>query len=749
MGFGHTSVTPGTRTGVSVAMVRTTALLCSLAVLGVARTAAAIPYETFIDVDDEADLQDLLTAQDITQDTYDELLDLLQNGVDLNTADRAQLYALPNLTYEDVDKIIAFRDASHGVIKDPAALVTAGALAKEKLLALAAFLALGGEADRPLDLHGRVTARTRWTAHDPYAPPLALQGRFTTLKHLTFGFAAVLSRLEVGDPIYDPNRNALLVDPRGTKVRLPKLYAKWEDDKWSAVVGSFRAGFGQRLVFDDTVHYTANGLYSDDQLTYSDDLSGDCHESAGERDASPCSGAAGARYVTPDWGYREGLLGIGVGAKHLELGDGWLQAYAWASANKRSIYQYELYRPSAACPDPHDDSNPACGAPDVFVTPDGGRLDPAYKLAFSTLPNVVLEKVIGGNVAYFADRRSSIGATVYGATESDLVAGVDLDVQEWSRFLTGRTFGAAGLNASLGRGAWDVFAEAAYSYDKLPGGGILEPGGGPAAIVRLTRTQKREELEIVARYYGTDYANPFARPIAQPDELDGQRARDELGLRVRYYRGGRPVAIRASVDVWVPPSTLQDGAEAQPKLDTYARADWRTSAKLELGLWLRYQDKDLGRGGHDQCFEVTSETLPTGAPVPCAGRQLTTIARAELKPRSDLTLTALLEHQLLDDDALDPTAFRQDVSAWGVALWRPSTDVRLRARLRYLNTAIEKASYLETSLSGLLDAAVTVRKHDLIRARVETKWWLDDRSSTALREPNPELQLWLTYEARI
>lgn len=730
--------------------MRTQALLCGLIVLGLARTASAIPYETFIDVEDEADLQDLLSAQDISQDTFDELIDLLQNGVDLNTADRAQLYALPNLTYEDVDKIIAFRDAAHGLIADPAALVGAGALSREKLLALAAFLALGGEADRPLDLHGRVTARTRYTIHDPYAPPFALQGRFTTLKHLTFGFAAVLSRLEVGDPVWDPNRQALLVEPRGYHVRLPKLYAKWEDDRVTAVVGSFRAGFGQRLVFDNTNHYTANGLYADDQIFYSDELTGDCHESAGERAASPCTGAAGARYVTPDWGYREGLFGVGVGAKHLELGTGWLQAYAWASANRRSIYQYELYVPSAACPDPHDDSDPACAAPDVFVTPDGNRLDPAYKASFSSLPAAFLEKVVGGNVAYFADRRNSVGATIYAATESDLVAGVDLDFQEWSHFLTGRTFGAAGLNASFGRGAYDVFAEAAYSYDKLPeSGGLLSPGGGPAAIVRLTRTEKREELEATLRYYATDYANPFARPISQGDELDGQRARDELGARIRYYRGGRPLAFRASLDVWVPPSTLQAGQSAQPKLDGYVRGDWRTGPRLTLGLWLRYQDKDLSRGGHDQCFEVVSETLPTGAPVPCGGRQLSTIARAELRVDKSLTLTGLLEHQLLDDDALDPTRFRQDVQAWAVAVWRPASDVRVRARARYLNTAIEKADYLEESLSGLLDASLTLRKHDLVRAKLETKWWLDDRSSTALREPNPELQLWLTYEARL
>ncbi|MGE3544066.1 MAG: hypothetical protein AB7L28_09040, partial [Kofleriaceae bacterium] len=89
-------------------------LLAAIAVILTSRIAAAIPYETFIDIEDQADLEDLLVAGDIDDETYEELLDLLGTGVDLNTADRAELYALPNLTYEDVDKIIAFRTAQNG-----------------------------------------------------------------------------------------------------------------------------------------------------------------------------------------------------------------------------------------------------------------------------------------------------------------------------------------------------------------------------------------------------------------------------------------------------------------------------------------------------------------------------------------------------------------------------------------------------------------------------------------------------------
>src|SRR5262245_264258 len=81
---------------VSVAPVRAAFHGLLVAAL-LARSAAATPYETFIDIADQADLDDLLAAGDITSDTYNELLDLLELGVDLSAADRAQLYALPNL----------------------------------------------------------------------------------------------------------------------------------------------------------------------------------------------------------------------------------------------------------------------------------------------------------------------------------------------------------------------------------------------------------------------------------------------------------------------------------------------------------------------------------------------------------------------------------------------------------------------------------------------------------------------------
>ncbi len=729
--------------------VRRAILASCLAVVLSARPAAAIPYETFIDVSDQADLEDLLASNDIRQETYDELLDLLGRGVNLNTADRGELYALPNLTYDDVDKIIQFRTLNKGVIRDPADLVAAGALSQEKLLAIAAFIVFDAPGDDKLALRGWVRAMTRFTHTDRIAPPVMLRSRVNAMKHLEAGIAITETRLRIGDPVYDPNRDALIAEKAGVQVHVPKAFVKWENDELVAIAGSYRAGFAQRLVFDNSSNYNPNGLYIDDDLFYAADLERDCRESAGELTDSPCTGAAASRYVTPDFSWRNGLLGVGIGAKRLQLGTaGWLQGFAWASMSRRNIYQYELVN-RGTCDDPHDDDADGCAAPTVYVRPEGDLLEPTTQFSFTTLPNVFSERLVGANIAYFADRRNSVGATVYGANEANLVEGIDLDFQEWSRYPYGRTFGAAGANFSLGRDWLDVFGEAAISYDKsTPNTPPASGGGGPAAVLRITATRPKEELETVFRYYSTDFANPYARPISQSDEFDGQRSRDEAGVRLRYLNNQKLLTLRALVDVWVPPSTLE-ADNAQPKLDTYVRADVRTSQEIRAGLWVRYQDKDLTRGGHDQCFEVSTETSETGEPVPCGGRQLTTTARVRYMPNRKASLTLQLDHQLLDDDSASMTAFRQDLAAWVIGLYHPSPDLRIRARVRFLDEAIADNTYLERSIAAVGEVAQKVRERDEIRIRVDSKFWIDDRDSTMLRRPNPELQFWLSYEAKL
>lgn len=123
----------------SLGLVSVVSVVAALLASAGPSVAHATPYEVFIDVGSEDDLYDLVATQQISDETFEILRTLLARGVDLDRATREELYSLPNLTYDDVDAILAFRKAQ-GYVGDPAGLVAAGALTDGKLLSIAAFL---------------------------------------------------------------------------------------------------------------------------------------------------------------------------------------------------------------------------------------------------------------------------------------------------------------------------------------------------------------------------------------------------------------------------------------------------------------------------------------------------------------------------------------------------------------------------------------------------------------------------------
>lgn len=729
-----------------------------VAVLALAAPAAANPYEAFIDVESEEDLQDLLATQQITDETYDTLIDLFQRGVDLNTANRDELYSLPNLTYDDVDAILSYRK-EQGFIRDPADLVATGALTDDKLLAIAAFLLVRDPFAGAHAIHGFVQAQTAFTPGDDLIAPLGLRARFLYGRHVTAGVAATMTRLRAGDVVYDPNRDAMIAEAPGVQAHLPKFYAMYDTDTFSAIAGTYRIGFGQRLTFDDSSDYTPNGIYRDDQLFHASGLSRECNETTGELGAgnSPCSDDF--HYVTPDFKWREALMGVAAGAKHIPIGEGFLQLYGFGSFAPRSIYQYELVDRSR-CSDPRDDDDPACAAPDVFIRPSSGDpLQPAPALSYATLPDMYGEAVVGGNATLFLTRRNYLGVTAYGATESwfvdDGAEGTSdqfaLDFQEWSSRPGGGSFGAIGVNTSVSKGNYDLGAEVTQSFDSMKGtDGPVDGGGGPAAVVRGTyTTPKKREVELSVRYFSEDFVNPYGRPIAAGDEFEGQRARNELGFRSRYTGRHGQLGLRAGLDVW---RTLADdprtaAPEDVPKADVYVRADVQPSKALRWGLWIDYQDKDLTAGGRGQCYDQTFEFDELDEPVDCKGLQLSTTGRVRYQVDRDLAVQGQITHQLIDSKDY-PDGFRQDLSAWASASYKLTKQVSLRGRVRYLSEDVQNGDKLEESVWTYADATIKLRRKDRLRVRLDYFQYLDDRDRTLLRTPRPEVWAWAMYEAK-
>lgn len=171
-------------------------------------TASAVQYETFIEVSTEQDLYDLLATEQISESSFNALLLLYQTRVELNRADRQQLYLLPNLDYRHVDRFLAYR-AEVGTIHELDDLVAAGVLEADLVKTLRPFVIV-----RPLDVfEPRSTAflrvQSRWSGrYDRIPPASAVQARIKALRNLDVGVSATLTRNGLRRVRWDVERSA-------------------------------------------------------------------------------------------------------------------------------------------------------------------------------------------------------------------------------------------------------------------------------------------------------------------------------------------------------------------------------------------------------------------------------------------------------------------------------------------------------------------------------------------------------------
>lgn len=681
------------------------ACLSAAAVATAPSAASAVQYEVFVDVEIEDDLYDLLVTDQISSRSFDALLELHQTRVDLNRAGRQRLYLLPNIDYKHVDRILSYRKAA-GTIHELGDLIAAGVLDAQLARALSAFVIIQSHRGPKSGVSGFVRTEARWTGRYDRLPPAAvLQSRVKALRNLDAGVAAALTRNRLGRPHWDASRHALSVGPERTRFELPKLYVEWEDESWEVIAGTYRIGFGQRLTFDVTDQVTPNGFFGDYEIRRGSELRLGCRRGAGELLESPCPSAAIAR-VTPDHAWTSRLAGVAAGMKRHSMGPGWLQSYGWGSFQVHPMLQSEVVV-AGVCRDPRRDEESACQAPDVFVlesTPGAA----APSATFATLPAMYGEGLAGINATYFWNARAHLGATSYGAFPKWLVRGVELGFQESARKPFGGPFGAVGIDAAYGFGKQDLFVEVTRSFDSQP-----EGGGGFGMVARSVTTFEIAELEISARHYGTRYANPYARPISQPDELDGLRARDESGLRVRSTLGvARRVSLRLLVDGW---RELSSGALA---CSMFARADLKISPSVRWAAWA-----EVRLGGTPRLF-AASQLAYEGV--------------------RRVAISAQFQHRSLLD-APGPRRVQHDVAAIFNVTGRPVDLLRLRVRIRYDFEDVFDNQRLSQALWAHAEAAFALRDRDTLRLRYDVRVFLDHRESTRLRVPNPEHWLWLEY----
>ncbi|MFL5320675.1 MAG: hypothetical protein ACJ790_13520, partial [Myxococcaceae bacterium] len=327
-------------------------------------------------------------------------------------------------------------------------------------------------------------------------------------------------------------------------------------------------------------------------------------------------------------------------------------------------------------------------------------------------------------------------------------ANTPIDFQEYAPYPYGGGFGAVGIDGALSLEHLNLFAEASRSFDNEPQG----KGGGYAVTQRTVYSFLKQEVELSLRYYDRDYLNPYSRAISEPDRLDGQRVRNEAGARLRY--AGKPypdLFTRAEVDVWtLPGDSSTPGTAGTKNLRAAARVDFEGFDYFSPGAWVDYRNKGLGLDTNDSlvCYEVSTETDSEGDVLPCTGQFVRLIQRLELMPRFRYASVLLQAAEKWVDDPAYAPAMRMDASAYVQVSSRPTDLVRLRARVKYLDEAVDKPDRGERSLWTFFQATWTPGGGYLVSARYDNYFYIDTRASTLTRTPNPAHRFTLQLEAK-
>ncbi|HYO57256.1 hypothetical protein [Archangium sp.] len=685
-------------------------ILLTLWFLLAAPGARAEPYETEPLIDDEADLRALYEDGVLSEEDFETLRELLRTGVDVRTATRETLYALPGLTWAQVDALLAYRVRVEGSFA-PEDLVKDGVLSARQFRRLRPFLT--GEERGERDVSGHLRLLSAYGVADALVPPVLLQARVDGPLGFRGGGVASLTRRRLGSVRYDPRRRALVAELPSLVPQLPKLHVRWEGEHASVLVGTYRLGFGQRLTLDTTGRPAPDGFVPDEGFH----MPGDPERRCMLAGTGACTAEGAQGRVTPDFGWTEGFRGV-AGTVRGQVAGMALSFTGFGSHQSRDLSQYELF----------DVKNRE--APDVLAVLPGKQVPGAAHFVSRTLPDVFHELAGGGHATVGFSPRAHVGLTAWGAWPVWAVEGVVLDLREYARYPGGGGYGAVGVDATWGAGPVNLFLEGARSFS-----GPLGAGGGFGAVQRTVLGDRKRELELTLRYYGRDFDNPYSRAVSSPDEFEGLRARNELGARLRYLHQTEDGAWRMTgrVDVWTQPP----GGEVSGTLhlETSARVDYVGVPGLQPSVWVEHRNKDLGSNGPGLCFEGNAGTLPGGAPVPCAGEQYRVAGRVRLDPTEGLTLAAQYQHTLVGSRQRTGS-FQEDGGALLEVLVRPLPSLRLHGRASWRDEDLSENTRLTQTLRTSLEVAWAAVAELGTRARYELA--LDLKAPVGARTP-PEL----------
>ena len=533
--------------------------------------ASAKEYSTDVRISDEEELRQLYYDGLLDEEEFYLLLELLESPVDLNRSEREDLYQLPGVSASLADIIVEERvkNGPYLLLADLQQRVTD--VTWRLIAQIEPFLRVSMPKGTSPALRGKIKyglyrsfdgckpieddypARSHPVCSLGYdkGPAMALGVKGEVMGWLDFGVAATLQE-GVKYAEYDPASRDIYAAWGNPLLRPHSGYVRIRRQGGSVLVGSYHLNMGRGLVIG-----TRSGGGHGYRTTTATSSSSDRIRQAG------------------------GLFGGIARAHSVRVGRASLDIIGFGSVRNYDFYQYYLGLAGGV---QHDPVTAELDGPRIWI--DG------QKAAYITLPNVFRVAMGGGGITLRVNRRTHVGVAGYGAyLDRKAMPGVTDD----HTFLLERVwpsstgFGTVGVDGAFGFGLLDLSGElAVFLHDGDPGLALyfraeVEPAWG--------------QFVLSLRRYDENYANPYAGAEANADQLGGNRARNEEGIRFKATIKPRR-EFRAGAMVDVSRNIKYDAWDARVRLSVQGRpVDW-----LQLSAAGSATNQNLALNGREQLY---------------------------------------------------------------------------------------------------------------------------------------------------
>lgn len=537
----------------------------------------AFEYQTF-PIQNQDDLDELFMQGEISEQTRDNLSDLLQNPLDVNSASVEQLYELPGITLWMAKQIVKQRNLS-------------GTFNRSQFMQLEFITPSLFEQITPfitfqkrslgISFVEQVKPQQEFTLSPLYSNDHPLQSYFVwRFKQANHHAGLLLTQRELTQVQFNPGSGYLASNGPDNYVNFDAVYYADKHPNFTWILGNYNAGFAHGLTFHNSPRRESEGL-SVQFPVYQDQTTGRIHQP-------------------------RKLLGTAMSMRRKLLQND-LITTVFFSNQRHDLYQYDIQYGAdqtflsllGECDTPGQEQfDFTCGEDGQWHS--NQILDEfGENVSFTTIRDAFDETLAGTHVAYqFGD--NEIGATHYQSTIRYNFSAPDIVFSPSATYPQTNKLHSTGINAVRKFTFSQISFELSRSQNE-----------GWANYVRWLWSKDRSEYKLAYRFYHARYANPHNKAPAARDEYQGLAQSNEEGM---LFEGKSQLAsfpYHYRLDLWRQPFVNLDGKllhDASPLNALFyfqIKSNIGTQHLLSSELYLL--NKDIENNGRGRSYESGDE----------------------------------------------------------------------------------------------------------------------------------------------